>query len=76
MVTDTRNRYGFKDSVNMYRKGGDRVCWCDGFIPEITDRVVKEIRQAGFQCWRTKDTVWIRKDDETAIATSGAGKTE
>ena len=52
----------------MYRKGGERICWIDGYIEPITKGVLKAIRDAGFCAWRTKDTVWGRNVDADAIA--------
>lgn len=73
-ISNSRNEHGVKYSSDMYRAGGERICWCDGYTDEITLRIVAEIRGAGFKAWRTGSTVWVRKDDEAAISARKIGK--
>lgn len=68
IATNRRDSAGVKYSSDQYRAGGDRIIWIDGFVDEITLRVVAEIRAAGFKAWRTKDQVWILNSDAAAIA--------
>ena len=56
-----------KLSINQYRKGGERVLWIDGRLPEITMAVVADIRAKGFRCWRTQDQVWVNTNDIRAM---------